>query len=217
MLLYCDNVSSMTDEQFDLFFAMMPPERQEKTMRYVRAEDRRQSVAAFALLGFALHLNGYKIGEYELAVADNGKPYFKNLLLHFSLSHTAGAVACTVSQSETGVDVQRKREDYRRVIRRVCCENEIELISSSQNPTDTFTALWSLKESYVKCIGTSVFDSVSDYDFSSVAGLGSGELYGYHFSVLDIGESMLASCSSSPETEPKSVSIGQLEAFCQNI
>lgn len=216
MLLYCDEVSSMTDEQFKLFFSLMPNERQKKAMRYVKTEDRYLSVAAFALLSYALNLCGYKIEDYELLTTENGKPYFKNLPLNFNLSHTSNAVACAVSQTEIGVDIQKKNVDYSRLMHRVCCENEMKLISTSKNPTDDFTKLWTLKESYIKCIGAGISNNISNDDFSTIAKNGFGKLYGYEFSVFDVGECSIGVCSSTPIEQIKKISLTEIEVFLKN-
>lgn len=217
MLLYCDDISSMTDEQFDLFFGLMPTERQKKAMRYVKKEDRQLNVVAYAMLGYALSLYGYKIGDCELSKTEKGKPYFKNLSLNFSLSHTENAVACAVLPKEIGVDIQKKSAEYIRVMRRVCCENEINFVSASKNPSADFVKLWTLKESYVKCIGTGISNNISNYDFSVVAQNGNGKLYGYDFLTFDIGECVISVCSSTPVEQIKNISITELEAFCKNM
>ena len=108
MVFYFDKISSMTDMQFKFFFERMPKERQKKAMRYIKEEDKQLCVVALALLDYALKLNGYEIGEYELVENELGKPRFENLPLEFNISHTSGAVACVISQTQIGVDVQKK-------------------------------------------------------------------------------------------------------------
>lgn len=216
MLLYCDDVSSMTDEQFDLLFNLMPTARQEKVKRYAKTEDKQLGVAAFALLCYALNLYGYKIGDYELSKNENGKPYFKNLPLNFNISHTENAVACAVSQTDIGVDIQKKNVEYSRVMHRVCCKNEIDLILSSKNPTEDFVKLWTLKESYVKCIGARIFENAEKYDFSSIVYNKCGNLYGYEFSVFDIGKSVIGTCSSMPIKQIKCVPLDDIALFCSS-
>lgn len=217
MLLYCDDISSMTDEQFNLFLGIMPEERRKKAARYVKTQDKYLCAVSFALLSYALNLNGYKIGEYVLLKSENGKPYLKNLPLHFNLSHTSDAVACVVSQTETGVDIQKKTAEFNRVMRRVCSENEADLICDSENPADTFTKLWTLKESYVKCIGTGIYGNMREYDFTSIAQKGYGKLYGYDFSAFDLGEYVLSVCSSTPVEKIEKISLEELEFFWGNV
>lgn len=215
MLLYCDDVSSITDEQFDLFFNLMPTARQEKVMRYAKTEDKQLGVAAFALLCYALNLYGCKIGDYELSKTENGKPYFKGCPLKFSLSHTKNAVACAVSQAEIGVDIQKKNVEYSRVMHRVCSKDEIDLILSSKNPTNDFVKLWTLKESYVKCLGASVFDNADKYDFSPIVQSECGILYGYEFTTINEENYTLSICSKKPIEKTKKITLSELHIFAK--
>lgn len=199
----------MSDEQFKFFFERMPSYRQKKAMRYVKAEDRKLCAAAFALLDYALILKGYKVGEYELIENEKGKPYLKNLPLKFSLSHTSDVVACAVDENEIGVDVQKKVDKYESAVRRFYCGNEKKLVIASQNPVEAFAKIWTLKESYAKCIGTGLSTVLAEYDFSSVALIGAGKLYGYEFTVFDGCGYVLAVCSSSAK-RIKKISLSEI-------
>ena len=203
----------MNDEQFKFFFELMPEERQKKVMRYVRAEDRKLCVAAYALLDYALSLKGYKTADYRFCENETGKPYLENLPLRFNISHSSDVVACIVSQTEVGVDVQKKVSEYKNVMRRVYCKNEIDLVLDSKTPVDDFTMLWALKESYVKCIGTGISDMIAEYDFSSVVKENEGRAYGYEFTALDCGEYVLAVCSSQMPKNIKKLSASELYNF----
>lgn len=200
----------MNDEFYSFFFARMPEERQNKAMRYVRAEDKKLCVAAFALLDYALSQNGYDTGAHQLLIAENGKPYFKNLPLSFNLSHTSDVVACAVSGVPIGVDVQTKVTKYQSAMRRACCQNEIDLILASDAPIDDFAMLWALKESYVKCIGTGAFDGIDKYDFSAIVKNGGGKAYDHELSVIDCGGYALAVCSQAPVESIKKISLAEL-------
>ena len=88
---------------------------------------------------------------------------------------------------------------------------------ASKNPTDDFVKLWTLKESYVKCIGTGIADNLSGYDFSSVAQNYTDKFGDYSLSVLDLGECFASVCSFAPTKQIKKISIVELEYFCKNI
>jgi len=75
-----------------------------------------------------------------------GKPYFPSKPeVCFSLSHTKTHVMCALGGAAVGVDVEVARKPSQGVIHRVCLPEELETLD--------FMALWTLKESYVKCIG----------------------------------------------------------------
>ena len=95
---------------------------------------------------------------------------------------------------------------------RVYCENEINLVLNSQSPIDDFTRIWTLKESYVKCIGTGISDNIAKYDFSAVVQSG-GELYDHNFAVLDCEDYVLTACSPNPIEKITKVSVSELYKF----
>lgn len=86
-----------------------------------------------------------------------GKPYFPDVPeLHFNLSHCDGLAVCLLSTYECGVDAEACRPLREKVVRRVFSPEEQEALQASDAPDSLFTALWTLKESYVKAIGIGI-------------------------------------------------------------
>ncbi len=216
MLLYCDDVSSMSSEQFNIFLQTMPVERREKTLRYVRDGDRVLGAAAYALLAYALYLNGCNINDYTLTTTTNGKPYLPGCPFEFNISHTDGAVACAVCESAVGVDVQKKTSRYQSVMKRVCTKNELEFLAQAENPADDFAKLWTLKESYVKCIGSGISDGLSQYDFASVAKGSCNSAYNCEFRTFDGGGYAVSVCSQKPIKTIRKIMLSELYGFIKN-
>ncbi|MBQ9045189.1 MAG: hypothetical protein IJ112_04510 [Oscillospiraceae bacterium] len=81
----------------------------------------------------------------ETALSPTGKPYFPaHPELHFSVSHTRGAVLVALSHAPVGADVERRREIPDVVRRRL---REVE-------PGDLeLFELWTLRESWFKLTG----------------------------------------------------------------
>lgn len=79
----------------------------------------------------------------------SGAPYFENLPLHLSISHTRGYVAAALSSSSrVGVDIEQVTPNICRLKSRICghseaAENELEI-----------TLHWSAKETAFKIIDT---------------------------------------------------------------
>ena len=51
-------------------------------------------------------LNLFDISLDEILINDNGKPYFKNSNIFFNYSHSKNYIACAVSLSEVGIDIE---------------------------------------------------------------------------------------------------------------
>lgn len=65
----------------------------------------------------------------DYQTTETGKPYFAGRPdIHFSLSHTKGAVMCAISGSEVGCDIERidRRMDLESVAARILTEKEIQ-------------------------------------------------------------------------------------------
>lgn len=164
MIIHVEKISELTGRKYERLFEQMPKERQQRVLRYVKEKDRTLSVLAFDLLISTLKEAGFDAKvEFEHNV--HGKPYFKDIPLYFSLSHTDGAVAVVISENEVGIDIQKTAESYQKIAKKVCSECELQVINESDEPEKVFTTLWTLKESYLKCIGTGINRNLKELDF----------------------------------------------------
>lgn len=209
MLLFCDDVYDVDQEGYELLFSLMPFYRKEKVSKYVKYEDRLLGVVSYALFRHSMYLMG--ISNEDLAIEMNpyGKPYIKGKPVFFNISHTSNAVACAVNCSEVGVDVQRNIVTYERIMKRVCTPFEIEKIKMSSSPIHYFTKLWTLKESYVKCLGTGIWDNISHIDFSTFD-TEWGELHGYYFTCKSSKDYCISVCSQDREEELQRIRVNEL-------
>ena len=102
----------------------------------------------------------------EIRITPNGKPYFENGDLHFSISHTAFHAFCCVSRNNVGIDAEEiGREMDLRLIHRFLSPAEAQRISSAANPQDALLRLWVLKESYAKLTGRGIGNYLKNTDF----------------------------------------------------
>ena len=98
-------------------------------------------------------------------MTERGKPYCKSHReIYFSLSHSGNFLALAISDRDVGIDIERIRQAKEDLVRRVCCENEISLIFSSENPDEAFTEIWTKKEAYLKALGTGIDRELTSVD-----------------------------------------------------
>lgn len=127
--------------------------------------------AAWCLLKKSLKLGqtiGFVPNSLNRTILKNnyGKPYFKyHPNLYFNLSHTIGCVACIVSETEVGIDIEKIRPYQKKIVCKVCTPLEQEWINQSDNPNEAFFRLWTLKESIVKANGTGINQSLKHFEF----------------------------------------------------
>ena len=120
-----------------------------------------QHKAAYELLGAAMRLCGYE--QAEIKKTENGKPYFENSDVFFSISHTDGICAVALGESPCGIDIENKREISKKIRDRYldgCDEREA-------------LKEWTKKESYGKMTGEGFFfkeEKPSNYRFFELEG-----------------------------------------------
>ncbi len=90
----------------------------------------------------------------EFLYGEHGKPLLKGGGYFFSVSHSGDFVAFAGADSPVGVDIQIVgRADYR-VAERFFTKEEYAAIRGASSPEREFFRIWTLKEAYVKMLGT---------------------------------------------------------------
>ena len=91
--------------------------------------------------------------------AASGKPFFPETHMpFFNLSHSGNFVGCAVHDQEIGLDIQEITEPRDSLIRRVCTQDELASLKSSQD----FCRIWTMKESAVKLTGEGITGNFRD-------------------------------------------------------
>ena len=96
--------------------------------------------------------------EIEYVYNESGKPYLKDKNLYFSLSHSNGIVALTVSKEEIGLDIELIKPVKDALAKRIMTTEEYNIYNTlDKNKKITyFYEVWTSKEAYVKKLGTSI-------------------------------------------------------------
>lgn len=83
---------------------------------------------------------------------ERGKPYFQEVPVEFSVSHTGGLWVCLMDAQPVGVDVQEIRSCRReKIAERYYTTDEREYVQSRGEPG--FFQIWARKEAYAKYTG----------------------------------------------------------------
>ena len=95
---------------------------------------------------------------------EHGKPYFRDLPIKFSVSHSGGMVILAASDKEIGADVQRVNPRSVRVAERFFTEKENAYVSGD---SARFFEIWTKKEAYAKWHGEGLA-ATSDVDVTAL-------------------------------------------------
>lgn len=93
-----------------------------------------------------------------------GKPYFADLPLRFSVSHSGSRVILAVSDKEIGADIERIRPRRLDVANRFFTAGEVAYVGDS---VERFYEIWTKKEAFGKWCGGG-FSSARDTDVTTL-------------------------------------------------
>jgi 4'-phosphopantetheinyl transferase len=97
--------------------------------------------------------------------SENGKPFLENKNVHFNLSHSGNWVVIAYSNEEVGIDAEVIRPVNYRIAERFFSPKEVRKLNSKdgKEKLDYFFDLWTLKESFLKLIGTGLTRSLNSF------------------------------------------------------
>ena len=127
----------------------------------------------------------------------NGKPYFENGSVFFSLSHSGNYAVCAVSDCEVGVDIEQPRRNSLKLAKRFFTEGEYELIAESADPDEQFCRIWVIKESYIKATGSGFKTPLESFTAADRI----GEYSTAHFKLHGCHIAVCAKCESIGDVE----------------
>ncbi|MBQ7521638.1 MAG: 4'-phosphopantetheinyl transferase superfamily protein [Clostridia bacterium] len=164
-ILWLD-VSFLNDDTlFEKYYHNLSPYRKAKTDRYRHRKDKNLSVGAGILLGNFLQPFGKQEKDMQYRFSENGKPFFCDFDRYFSISHSKKMVAVSFSERETGCDIQYcDGKDNKKIAQRFFTSYEYDTVVSSQNLSETFYRIWTVKESYLKLTGQGIGNGLNFFE-----------------------------------------------------
>ena len=125
----------------------LPPDRRDRLLRVKREEKRWEPLCAYWILRLALREQYHWRELPEIRASSRGKPYFPEFpAVHFSISHTSGAVLVGTADHPVGVDIERVRPVSRPALERV----------GNGTTEESFFRSWVRREARTKCSGAGV-------------------------------------------------------------
>lgn len=146
--------------------------------RFRKPTSRNQHVVGRGMARRLLSDQGVEPHQIEFGAEAHGKPYVQgpdHVRQPFNIAHTDGLVLCGLgdgSHDLIGVDVERlgRRTDPE-LAERYFSKPEVEFLKTKSDPKsiqDTFLRIWTLKESFIKAIGTGLQTPLADFAFDDI-------------------------------------------------
>lgn len=130
---------------------------------YITMASGNESEAAHRLLNEVLSRE-YGIYKPELVLGPWGKPAVTNGPA-FSISHSKGYAALAVGEKPVGLDLELVRPYMEKLPERIFSPGELDWFRSRYSTKVDFFTLWTLKESYLKYLGTGLTGFPNHTDF----------------------------------------------------
>lgn len=154
-------------QMLHLFESVLNHAEIEKANRFFKPGDRDRFVvgrgALRYLLGNYLQKDSRSI---EILQTTEKKPFILNNPVHFNVTHSGNWVLIAIAETEVGIDVEQKKQDfaYQELLADNFSEKETAFINSSKNSLDSFYVLWTRKESLLKATGKGITAALKQID-----------------------------------------------------
>lgn len=90
----------------------------------------------------------------QILCTHRGKPYFADVPLHFSISHTKSHVFCALSDRPVGIDAEEADRNIKLTLaEKILSSTEMEQFFHADDPRRALLTFWVLKEAAAKCSG----------------------------------------------------------------
>lgn len=156
--IYTFNTVVLDDDTlYEEYVKDVSPFRRQKIESLRLRRDKNLSLGA--AIATDLGLREYGLRERDMRQSKNqyGKPYFKDYPeIHFNVSHSGTMALAVFSDKPVGCDIEKMREANFKVAERFFCRSENQYIRSQSDPDLAFWRLWTLKESFLKALGTGI-------------------------------------------------------------
>lgn len=137
-------------------------------------------------------INSY-LNNCDLEYNEYGKSYIKNNEFYFNKSHTNNLSVLIIDNNECGIDIETIRRYETIMAKKILSKDEYELITKKENKDYYFTLIWTLKESYLKALGTGINTKLNEISFVENNKLIFNK-DNYKFKIIKIENYIITSC-----------------------
>ena len=120
------------------------------------------------LLSYAyVSIKSKELDYSKVAYGPYGKPFLKDDDFYFNISHSGKWLVCAVYDEEIGIDIQQLNYNKLGLFEELY--QKVELIDKLDYHKLVYcTAIWTIKESYFKLVGTGIDDSLNKITVLSI-------------------------------------------------
>ncbi len=165
---------ALDNDQLAACLSQLSTDEKQRYQRFFYKEDKQSYLISHVLLRNTLSKYvDVPASQWLFICNQHGKPEVKKLRelpeIEFNITHTKGLCACVVGMdAEVGVDAENinRQCNYKKLAQRMFSADENALLDSSDEPSVQFYKYWTLREAYVKALGTGLSGSSKDFYFT---------------------------------------------------
>ncbi|KAA0800291.1 4'-phosphopantetheinyl transferase superfamily protein [Bacillus cereus] len=155
---------------FNNLVDLVSVEKKKKIASYINKEDAYRTLLGDVMIRSVI-CKRYKISNQKIRYSYNiyGKPdWIEDKDFYFNISHSGNWIVCIVGNVPVGTDIEQIRPIQLELISQLFSMEEVMDLNSKTiiERINYFYDLWTLKESYVKAIGTGLSTSLNSFTIS---------------------------------------------------
>ncbi|MFV2004557.1 MAG: 4'-phosphopantetheinyl transferase superfamily protein [Gammaproteobacteria bacterium] len=170
---FCRPETIQDEKKISAYRSILSEQEIEQHHRFHFEKDKHNYLVSHALLRHALSKYAdVKVSEWQFSSNAHGKPELIQgtglPVINFNLTHTDGLCACVVTLNMAcGIDAENIHRKNRldAIAQRMFAEEELAMLRKNKNIQHQFYDLWTLREAYVKALGTGLAGSSKDFYF----------------------------------------------------
>lgn len=174
MVINCINIMDINNDNYQLLRNTVSEERRIRADRFHFINDSKRSVCAELLLQYNLFQSVGRLVEMDIGYNEFGKPFMNHMNgFSYNISHSGKWVAIAYGSNEVGIDIEKFQTGKENIANKFFTEEEISFIHAvtGKERTKRFTQIWTLKESYIKYLGTGLSTRLNSFSINALDGV----------------------------------------------
>ena len=151
------NINDFNKNDINNFYNIINKLKRDKIGKYKNYETKIRSIVGEMILQELLLKRNISYDNLDYYINKFGKPYLKNNIIFFNISHSFNYVITVISDKEIGIDIEKIRKTPIKIINQFATKKEKEyILSSNNNIEERIFQIFTLKEAYFKMLGTNL-------------------------------------------------------------
>lgn len=165
----CYQLNTLDEKVYELFKKVVCKQRLEKSHGFVFDIDAKRCVCAGILLQYSFFKCIGTMQIPEIHCNKYGKPYFiDETRFHFNLTHSGNWVGIAYGRNNVGLDIEKVVDEKNYLSYSFLTDKEKRILRnlSDEVQVQQLVRLWTIKESYVKWLGTGLSTEMNSFSIN---------------------------------------------------